>query len=158
MVRKNFILTALDNVLPTWENSQERQAALRKDTLAMTRSSRLLRHLILLPCPLLALLNGLITNDKFCMSRVSPSRVRWVRRAPLRRAPPAMTDDLHNDSDHCGGSHDTPVAHPASVPGGRGRRAAMGSGRPTRAPLASAPRPPSHLGAAVEPTTGGGLR
>jgi putative transposase len=56
VVRKNFILTALDNTLPTCENSQERQPALRKDTLAMTRSSRLLRHLPLFPSILLTLL------------------------------------------------------------------------------------------------------
>jgi putative transposase len=56
VVRNNFILTALDNVLPTCENRRERQPALRKDTLAMTRSSRLLRHLVLLPCLLLTLL------------------------------------------------------------------------------------------------------
>jgi len=28
--------------------------------------------------------NGLITNDKFCLSRTSPSRVRWARRPPQR--------------------------------------------------------------------------
>ena len=48
----------------------------------------------------MVLLNGLITNDKFCMSRISLSRVHWARRPPQRRAPPAMTDYLHNDSDH----------------------------------------------------------
>jgi hypothetical protein len=104
------------------------------------------------------LFNGLITNDKFCMSRVSPSRVRWARRPPQRRAFRAMTDYLHNDPEHCGGSHETPVAHSASVPGGGGRRAAMGSGLPTLAPLESAPRVPSSLGAAVDPTAGGGIR
>jgi hypothetical protein len=26
------------------------------------------------------LLNGLITHDKFCLSRISPSRVHWARR------------------------------------------------------------------------------
>jgi hypothetical protein len=41
--------------------------------------------------PAMILLNGLITHDKFRMSRISPSRVRWVRRVPLRRAPPAIT-------------------------------------------------------------------
>jgi hypothetical protein len=89
------------------------------------------RPIALFDAPMV-LFNGLITHDNFCMSRMSPSRVRWVRRAPLRRAPPAMTDYLHNDSDHCAGSHETPMAHPASIPGGRGRRAAMGSGLPTR--------------------------
>jgi hypothetical protein len=106
----------------------------------------------------MVLLNGLITNDKFCMSRISPARVRWARRPPQRRALPAMTDYLHNDPEHCGGGHETPVAHPASVPGGRGRRAAMGSGLPTLAPLESAPRVPSRLSTAVDSTTGGGIR
>jgi hypothetical protein len=106
----------------------------------------------------MVLLNGLITNDKFCMSRISPSRMRWARRPPQRRAPPAMTDYLHNDSEHCGGSHETPVAHPASVPGGRGRRAAMGSGLPTPASLELAPRVPSRLSTTVASTTRGGTR
>jgi hypothetical protein len=32
--------------------------------------------------PAMTLLNGLITNDKFCLSRTSPSRVHWARRPP----------------------------------------------------------------------------
>ena len=56
VVRNNFILMALDNGLPSCENRQERQPTLRKDTSAMTRSSCLLRHLVLLPWILLTLL------------------------------------------------------------------------------------------------------
>jgi hypothetical protein len=51
--------------------------------------------------PAMILLNGLITNDKFCLSRTSPSRVRWARRPPQRRAFRAMTDDLHHDPERC---------------------------------------------------------
>jgi hypothetical protein len=106
--------------------------------------------------PSMILLNGLITNDKFCLSRISPYRVRWARRPPQRRVFRVMTDYLHNDPEHCGGSHETPVAYPASVPGGRGGRAAMGSGLPTLAPLESAPRVPSSLSAVIDSTTAGG--
>src|SRR5919106_983115 len=56
VVRNNLILTALDNGLPNWENRKERQPVLRRDTLAMTRSSCLLHHFVLLPWILLTLL------------------------------------------------------------------------------------------------------
>jgi hypothetical protein len=108
--------------------------------------------------PSVVLLNGLITNDKFCMSRTNPSRVRWARRPSQRRAlPPATARYLHNDPEHGGGGHETPVAHPASVPRDRGWRTAVGSGLPTPAPLEHAQRVPSSLSAAaIDATTEGG--
>ena len=40
----------------------------------------------------MVLLNGLITNDKFCMRRLSPSRVHWARRPSTpSHLPLAMT-------------------------------------------------------------------
>ena len=44
------------------------------------------RAISLLDAPT-SLLNGLITNDKFCLSRTSPSRICWTRRSPQRRVP-----------------------------------------------------------------------
>lgn len=51
--------------------------------------------------PAMILLNELITHDKCCLSRTSPSRVRWTRRPPQRRTFRAMTDDLHHDPERC---------------------------------------------------------
>lgn len=45
--------------------------------------------------------NGLITHDKFGLSRTSPSRVRWARRPPQRRAFRAMTDDRQHGPERC---------------------------------------------------------
>jgi hypothetical protein len=82
------------------------------------------------------LLNGLITNDKFCMSRMSPSRVHWARRPPLRQAHSlATTGYLHNDLAHCGGADETSVAHTSPVSRDGGWSPAMGSSLPAPASL-----------------------
>src|SRR5262249_8863906 len=68
--------------------------------------------------------------------RLSPSRVHWARRPPLRHAHSlAMTGYLHNDLDHCGGADETSVAHTATVSRDGGWSPAVGSGLATPAAL-----------------------
>src|SRR5262245_9568251 len=98
------------------------------------------------------LLNGLITNDKFCLSRISPSRLSWARRPPRRRAHhQATTGYFHNDSEHCGGAYETSVAHKASIAGEQGRSTAVGSRLPT--PASVAQRAPGHAASSPSSAT-----
>ena len=76
--------------------------------------------------------NGLITNDKFCLSRTGRLTLSWSRR-PLRCRVPADASPAYppNDLVHCGGPHETQLARkPAPDPQPR-RAAPMGSSLPT---------------------------
>ena len=74
-------------------------------------------------------LNGLITNDKFCLSRPGRLSLSWWR-YPLRLRDPAPkgadpVPDLEGDR---GGGHEAPLAGSPSDAAGFGRSPAVGSG------------------------------
>ena len=72
--------------------------------------------------------DGLITNDKFCLIRLSPVPLTWPRAESSRQA--VVRPYPPRDTTHCGGSDGAPVAGPAGGrPDGR-RTAAVGSGVP----------------------------
>jgi len=54
--------------------------------------------------------NGLITNDKFCMTRTRRLLLNWSRR-PLRLRIPVTGEKVYSASEEseCGGNHETPV-------------------------------------------------
>jgi hypothetical protein len=85
------------------------------------------RPVALLDTPMV-LLNGLITNDKFCLSRLSQVKLRWSRR-PYRFRP-RKSDDAPDDIRHWEGSHETSLAHTASIPADGGWGTTVGSGLP----------------------------
>jgi hypothetical protein len=71
-------------------------------------------------------LNGMITNDKFCMIRQGRVQLRWSRR-PYRfrlRKSDYAPDEIRQEES----SHETPLADTAAVPADGGRGAAVGSG------------------------------
>ena len=82
--------------------------------------------------PAMVLLNGLITNDKFCITRVSQQKLRYLRRP---RAFTCQTTSacayLRDEPQHRGGAHEATVASPSSVSVDLGCGAAVGSGLPT---------------------------
>src|SRR6267143_7069000 len=74
--------------------------------------------------PPMVLVNGLITNDKFCMARIGQQKLRYLRR-PRSSTTCHATDCreyLRDERQHRGGAHETTVASPssASVDGGCG--------------------------------------
>ena len=78
------------------------------------------------------LLNGLITNDKFCFIRRSPLKLEWTRRRRAATDPAAIAADYLREERTLSGGDDE--AHMASSPsrlsdGGCG--ASVGSGLPT---------------------------
>ena len=79
----------------------------------------------------MVLLNGLITNDKFCLIRVIRQKLRYARRQ--RGLPCKVTDDCEypRDEQHRGGENEATMESPSSVSTGHGRGAAVGSGLPT---------------------------
>jgi hypothetical protein len=56
------------------------------------------------------LFNGLLTNDKFCMTRTGQLRLNHCRR-PLRLRPSSTEKKVYSASEksECGGNHETPV-------------------------------------------------
>ena len=58
-------------------------------------------------------INGLITNDKFCLIRHSQIQLRWSRN-PYRFRP-RKSQYAPDETSHQGGYHETPVADTASV-------------------------------------------
>ncbi len=78
------------------------------------------------------LLNGLITNDKFCLTLVTPVRLRWVRRP---RAGVGVRADLANLSEDVressGGEHATELANSTSAATDSRCGATVGSSLPT---------------------------
>jgi hypothetical protein len=60
------------------------------------------------------LLNGMITNDKFCMIRQGQVKLRWSRR-PYRFRP-RKSDYAPDDIRHEERSHETPLADTAAIP------------------------------------------
>ena len=83
-------------------------------------------------------LNGLITNDKFCLSRTGRLALSWWR-YPLRLRDPAPegTDTVPDLEGDRGGGHETPLAGSPSDAAGFGRRSAVGSGLHAHSELGS---------------------
>ena len=85
-------------------------------------------------------LNGLITNDKFCLIRRGRLTLSWWRR-PLRlRDRPVAVAYLHEDPVHRGGAHGTVMASAPISADEPGRGAAVGPGLPAPAALGDADR------------------
>ena len=83
-------------------------------------------------------LNGLITNDKFCLTRRGRLALSWWRR-PLRlRDRPVAVAYLHEDPVHRGGAYEAVMARAPTTAGEPGRGAAVGSGLPAPAALGDA--------------------
>jgi hypothetical protein len=79
----------------------------------------------------MVLLIGLITNDKFCLSRVSQQKLRYARRP---RTLPCQAVDSYaypRDEEHRGGANEATVERPSSVSADHECRAAVGPGLPT---------------------------
>jgi hypothetical protein len=81
---------------------------------------------------LVRLLHGLITNDKFCLTRRTQLRLSWPRARWAGRAWPSKQPP--DEVTHRGGEHAAPaaarVARPAERGADGGRAAALGSGVP----------------------------
>jgi len=75
--------------------------------------------------------NGLITNDKFCLSRTARLTLTWSRR-PLRLRDQSTGEPVYpsDETSHCGGTDETPVENSPRVETGPGRATPMGSGLP----------------------------
>ena len=85
-------------------------------------------------------INGLIANDKFCLTRRGRLALNWWRR-PLRlRDRPAAVAYLHEDPVHRGGAYEAVMARAPTTAGEPGRGAAVGSGLPAPAALGDADR------------------
>jgi hypothetical protein len=79
------------------------------------------------------LLNGLITNDKFCLIRVIRQKLHYARR---RRALPCRVTDsceYPRDEGHRGGANEATVESSSSVSTDQGCAEAVGSSLPTSA-------------------------
>jgi hypothetical protein len=75
--------------------------------------------------------NGLITNDKFCLTRTGRLTLTWSRRRP--QSPDRPTGDATYPSDgnsHRGGTYETPVEHSPRTETGPGWSTPMGPGLP----------------------------
>src|SRR5882724_9951987 len=79
------------------------------------------------------LLNGMITNEKFCLIRQCQVPLRWSRRPYRFRL--RKSDYLLDEVYHREGSHETPLADTSAIPANGGRRASMGSGVPIPAAM-----------------------
>ena len=84
-------------------------------------------------------LNGLITNDKFCLVRTSRLALSWWRR-PLRLRDPATATYFHEVSVPRGGADEAVMASAAVSADPPGRGAAVGSSLPVPAALGDANR------------------
>ena len=110
------------------------------------------------PRPLLhramVLLNGLITNDKFCLSRVSRQKLRYARRP---RTLPCQAVDSYaypRDEEHRGGTNEATLESPSSVSADHECRAAVGPGLPTSPGMDSTDRPGPRSTGFISPSTG----
>jgi IstB-like ATP binding protein len=69
-------------------------------------------------------INGLVTNDKFCMSRQSQITLHWSRKP--YRSRPQKSAYAPAEMSQQGGYHETPLADTASVSGDSRRHASVG--------------------------------
>jgi hypothetical protein len=81
----------------------------------------------------MVLLNGLITNDKFCFARTSPVKLNWARRSRRDSAQAVMLEKryLPKTLRLWGGPYEAAVANPPSFSASRRRSAALGPGLST---------------------------
>src|SRR5215471_11367529 len=101
------------------------------------------------------LLNGMITNDKFCMIRQGWVKLRWSRR-PYRFRP-RKSDYAPDDRRHEESSHETPLADTAPIPANGGWGTTVGSGLPIPPGLDRASRAARRCHTrTTSPTTDGG--
>ena len=78
------------------------------------------------------LLNGLITNDKFCFIRSSRLKLQWRRRRrEIASRKGGSADYLQEEKTLPGGDHEALLAHSPSDLADGGCGAAVGSGLPT---------------------------
>ena len=82
--------------------------------------------------------NGLITNDKFCMSRAVRLKLTWSRR-PLRLRRPSTGESTYplNENNRCGGADETPMANSSKSAAETGRATPMGPSLPTPSAMGS---------------------
>jgi hypothetical protein len=102
------------------------------------------------------LFNGLITNDKFCLSRVSRQKLRYTRRP---RTLPCQAVDSYaypRDEEHRGGAHEATVESPSSVSADHECPAAVGPGLPTSPGMDLTDRPGPRSTGFVSPSSGSG--
>jgi len=80
------------------------------------------------------LINGLITNDKFCMTRTGQLQLNHWRR-PLRLRASDIEQKVYSASEEseCGGSHETPVENLSGSTGIPQRTEPMGPSLSLRA-------------------------
>ena len=71
--------------------------------------------------------NGLITNDKFCLSRPGRLSLSWSRRPRRLLRADAKADYPPNDIGHCGGTYETPMARMPATDSHPRWAASMGS-------------------------------
>jgi hypothetical protein len=74
------------------------------------------------------LVNGLVTNDKFCMSRQSQIKLRWSRKPSRFR--PRKSRYAPHETAHQGAYHETSVADTSTVSGVGRRGTTVGSSLP----------------------------
>jgi hypothetical protein len=80
----------------------------------------------------MVLLNGLITNDKFCFIRSSRLKLQWRRRRrEIASRKGGLADYLQEEKTLPGGDHEASLAHSPSDLADGGCGAAVGSGLPT---------------------------
>src|SRR3954451_2217264 len=79
----------------------------------------------------MVLFNGLITNDKFCLARLSRQKLRYARRPRVSACAIDHGCEYLRDERHRGGANEAAVENSASVSTDHGCRAPVGSGLPT---------------------------
>src|SRR4030095_11650240 len=88
------------------------------------------------------LINGLITNDKFCMIRQSQVRLRWSRQSYRFR--PRKSPYAPDETSHQGAYYETAVANTSTVSGVGRRGTTVGSGLPASPALEPTDRAECH--------------
>src|SRR5262245_53823396 len=83
-------------------------------------------------------INGLVTNDKFCLIRHSQITLRWSRN-PYRFRP-RKSQYAPDETSHQEGYHETPVADTASVSANGRRGTTLGSRLPASHAMESTDR------------------
>jgi len=117
-----------------WRGAQDRQVR----PLALSLYAQMLADLMV------GDFNGLITNDKFCLSRPGRLMLSWSRRPRRPRQSDAQADYPPNDIAHCGGPHETTLARAPAFDSEPRRTTSLGSGLPI--PSAMEPGRPDPAG------------
>ena len=111
--------------------------------------------------PVQPVLNGLLTNDKFCLSRPGGRLTlrRWRPPTSRRGRDHQRSSDLPDTDGDRGGAHAAPVASPPPDAAGPGRGTPVGPGLPADRELEPGRRPADTPGAGhLLPTAAGGGR